>query len=195
MTHNPEYAFSLSPMQQSIRDRCNHPSGKFAKFPVADVETSIPARFEKIVRQHASRIAVKTETCAVTYNQLNDMANRFAHVLLQTQGAKAQPVALLLEKDVAQVAAVMGAMKAGKFFLVLDPSFPKTRLAAMLKGSHAKLVVTNRGNASLADEIIASDCQLMQWEAVDGSISPDNLELPIAPKALAFINYTSGSTG
>jgi amino acid adenylation domain-containing protein len=195
MTYNPEYAFSLSPMQQSIRDRCNHPSGKFAKFPVADVETSIPARFEKIVRKHASRIAVTTETSAVTYNQLNDMANRFAHVLLQTQGAKAQPIALLLEKDVAQVAAMLGTMKAGKFFLILDPSFPKTRLATMLKGSRAKLVVTNRRNASLADEIIARDCDLIQWETVDGSTSSENPELPIAPKALAFINYTSGSTG
>ena len=108
---------------------------------------------------------------------------------------RAQLVALLLEKDVAQVAAMLGAMKAGKFFLILDPAFPKYRLAAMLKGSRAKLVVTNRRNASLADEIATPDCELIQWEAIDDSFSRDNPEISIAPKALAFINYTSGSTG
>ena len=159
------------------------------------METSIPERFENIVRQHADRIAVKTETRVATYSQLNDMANRFARALLQSHGSRAQLVALLLEKDVAQVAAMLGAMKAGKFFLILDPSFPKTRLAAMLKGSRAKLMVTNRRNALLADEITTPDCQLMQWENVDGPTFGDNPEVSIAPKALAFINYTSGSTG
>ena len=90
---------------------------------------------------------------------------------------------------------MLGVMKAGKFFLILDPSFPKARLVAMLKASRAKMVVTNRGNASLADEIVARDCQLIQWETVDGKISGDNLDLSIAPKALAFVNFTSGSTG
>ena len=153
-----------------IRAKCLHPTGIHVEFPIEDVETSIPARFEKIVRQHADRIAVKTETRVATYSQLNDMANRFAHALLQSHGPRAQLVALLLEKDVAQVAAMLGAMKAGKFFLILDPSFPKARLAAMLKGSRAKLVVTNRRNAFLADEIATPDCQLMQWENIDDSI-------------------------
>jgi acyl-CoA synthetase (AMP-forming)/AMP-acid ligase II len=50
------------------------------------VESSIPARVEKIIRQHADRIAVKTETRGATYSQLNDMTNRFARVFLQRQG-------------------------------------------------------------------------------------------------------------
>ena len=40
----------LPPEQQAIRDGCFHPSGTFVEFPIEDVETSIPARFEKIVR-------------------------------------------------------------------------------------------------------------------------------------------------
>ena len=190
-----ESNINLPPEQQAIRGKCFHSSGAFVEFPMEDVETSIPARFEKIVGLHADRIAVKTETRVATYSQLNEMANRLAHALFQRQGRRAQLVALLLEKDVAQVAAMLGAMKAGKFFLILDPAFPKYRLAAMLKGSRAKLVVTNRRNASLADEIATPDCELIQWEGIDDSFSRDNPEISIAPKALAFINYTSGSTG
>ena len=90
---------------------------------------------------------------------------------------------------------MLGVMKAGKFFLILDPTFPKARLAAMLKGSRAKLVVTNRRNASLANEIDARDCELIQWETVNGRIPREILSSQSPPKALAFINYTSGSTG
>jgi non-ribosomal peptide synthetase component F len=88
---------NLPPEQQAIRDKCFHPSGKFVEFPIEDVETSIPERFEKIVRMYPDRIAVKTETRVATYNELNDMANRFAHALLQRQGRRVELVALLLE--------------------------------------------------------------------------------------------------
>ena len=40
----------LPPEQRAIRNKCFHPSGTFVQFPSEDVETSIPARFEKIVR-------------------------------------------------------------------------------------------------------------------------------------------------
>ena len=40
----------LPPEQQAIREKCYHPSGTFVEFPIEDVETSIPERFEKIVR-------------------------------------------------------------------------------------------------------------------------------------------------
>ncbi|HEY7559790.1 MAG TPA: AMP-binding protein, partial [Candidatus Binatia bacterium] len=183
------------PEQEAIRAKCFHPTRTYVEFPPEEVETSIPLRFEKIVRRYADRIAIKTETGAVTYKQLNEMANRFAHVLLQRQGPKAQLVGILLEKDVAQVAAMLGVMKAGKFFLILDPSFPKARLSAMLKQARAKLGVTNRQNTLLANEITNGDCQWMEWETIHESISGDNPGVTIVPKALAFINYTSGSTG
>ena len=51
----------LPPEQQAIQERCFHPSGTVVEFPMEDVETSIPRRFEKIVRMYPDRIAVKTE--------------------------------------------------------------------------------------------------------------------------------------
>jgi amino acid adenylation domain-containing protein len=185
----------LPPEQQAFRDKCFHPSGTFVDFPNADVESSIPARFDKMVQQYRDRIAVRTETRVVTYGELDTMTLRFARALLQRQGPKVQLVALLLEKDVDQIAAMLGVMRAGKFFLILDPSFPKARLTAMLRDSRAKLIVTNRQNALLANEMVTGARQLMKWETIDDAISGDHLCLSIAPKALAFINYTSGSTG
>ena len=45
---------NLPPEQEAIRAKCFHPSGTFVEFSKEDVETSIPALFEKIVRKHAN---------------------------------------------------------------------------------------------------------------------------------------------
>jgi non-ribosomal peptide synthetase component F len=176
---------------QVIRANCFHPTGSFLEFNEEEVEQTIPQRFEKIVRQYPSRIAFKATHQGSTYLELNANANRLAWALLARQGKKTELIALLLEKDVAQIAAMLGVMKAGKFFLILDPTFPKVRLASMLADSRAKLLVTNRQNASLAGEVLTHGCQLLEWDPADGADSADNLDLADSPKDLAFINYNS----
>src|SRR6478672_3338485 len=59
------------PEQQAIQDKCFHSSGSFDEFLREDVETSIPARFEKIVRLYPDRLAVKMGDRALTYDELN----------------------------------------------------------------------------------------------------------------------------
>ena len=71
MSDSTAQNFALPPEQQAIRDKCFHPSGTFVVFPIEDVETSIPARFEKIVRMYPDRIAVRTESRVATYNDLS----------------------------------------------------------------------------------------------------------------------------
>jgi len=181
--------------QQAIRAKCFHPSGAFVEFRNEEVEQSITDRFEKIVRQFPDRIAVRTRNETLSYAELNAMANRIAHSLLERQGRKTELVAVLLEKDVPQLAAMLGVMKAGKFFLILDPSFPKARLAAMLEDSRAKLVLTNRDHRFLACELAKGDGQLIDCENIAPAVPCENPGFAIPPKALAFINYTSGSTG
>jgi non-ribosomal peptide synthetase component F len=64
-------AVNPSPEQEAIRAKCFHPSGTFVEFPIEEVETSIPARFEKIVRLYPERLAVKMGDQAQTYDELN----------------------------------------------------------------------------------------------------------------------------
>ena len=49
MGDSPIHSFNLPPEQQRIRDKCLPPSGTFVEFPMEDVESLIPARFDKIV--------------------------------------------------------------------------------------------------------------------------------------------------
>ena len=62
-----------------------HP-GEFVEFPIEDVETSIPARFEKMAEMYPDRLAVKSGVRSYTYDELNRAANRIAHaIVLRTQ--------------------------------------------------------------------------------------------------------------
>ena len=163
--------------------------------PGRAVETSLVGRFEKIVRQQPHRVAVKMGEVAVTYAELNAMSNRVARAILAARSSDPEPIALLFATGVAQVAAVWGVLKAGKFFVLLDPSFPKDRLALILGDCQAKFLMADEQNLSVARQTADNACRLMEFESIDNRSSGENLELEILPTDLAFIVYTSGSTG
>ena len=159
--------FLLPPEQQAIRDKGFHPSGTFAELPMADVETSIPARFEKMVRLHPERLAVKAGDQAVTYKELNQAANLIAQAILMKPGEKDEPVALLLGKGKALTAAIFGVLKTGKIYVLLNPSFPPARINFILENSRAGLLVTDSDHLSLATAFSRERLQLINVDELD----------------------------
>src|SRR5262245_534468 len=88
---------NIPELQQTIRDRCYHPLGTVMAFDKEQIEQSIPARFEQVVRQHPDRLATQTKGQKLTYDALNRTANRVAHAILKRCSAEQKTVALLLE--------------------------------------------------------------------------------------------------
>ena len=84
--------------QQQIRNRCFHPTGKFIEFSKEEIEQSVADRFEQQVRRHPNRLAIKTKSHKLTYDQANKTANRIAHAILAQLGEGEEPIALLLEQ-------------------------------------------------------------------------------------------------
>ena len=185
----------LPPNQQAIRAKCVHPSGRFVEFPKEDVELSVPARFEKIVARYGDRTAVKSGNQALTYQDLNQAANRLAHAIVARRGKVQEPIALLMEHDIPLFVAIIGVLKAGKICLVLDPSFPKDRNIFLLQDSQASLLIADGENLSLAGELALDSCGLVNIDQLGSAISSENSGLAVAPQDFAFLIYTSGSTG
>ena len=181
--------------QEAIRGKCFHPSGKFVEFPKQDVETSIPKRFEKIAGQFPDRVAVTMRNRTLTYQELNQAANRLAHAILAQRGETQEPIALLMDHDIPLIVAIVGVLKAGKICVVLDPSFPKDRSAFLLEDSQASLLITDNENLYLAVEYAHDRCGFVNINELDSGFSIDNPGLPISPDGFAFLIYTSGSTG
>ncbi len=187
--------FEIPPEQQAIRDKCFHPSGTFVEFTKEEVEQSIPARFEKIVRMYPERVALKTKDRSLTYDSLNKWANRMANELLARCGFGQRPVALLLSKDVHQYAAILGVLKAGKMYEVLEPSYPAARIRFILNDLQTALMITDSAHFSLAQSIAQAGEQIFNVEALDPQRTAENLDLSIPPDAMASIHFTSASTG
>jgi len=184
----------LPPSQQALRARCFHPSGAFETFPPDATEQSIAARFEQIAGRYPERVAVDADTFQVSYEALNQHANRIAHAILDRRGVRPEPIAILMEKDVPAVAAGIGLLKAGKIIAPLDPTLPEARLATLLKESQAPLVVTTRRYAALAEALMGERSKVLNVE-LDRAPSTHNPGLTLGPDSLAWILFTSGSTG
>jgi amino acid adenylation domain-containing protein len=186
---------NLPPEQEAIRAKCVHPTGTFVEFPKKEVEQSIPGRLENIVRTHPDRPALKAKNLSWTYDELNQSANRIAYAILNgcTQGT--EPIALLLEPGASPVLAMIGVLKAGKTYVPLDPHYPRSRLQFMLQDCRARVVVTDDQNYSFARELAQDTSELINIDKLDSALPTDEPDSSRSPNSLAYIMYTSGSTG
>jgi amino acid adenylation domain-containing protein len=184
---------NLPPEQRRIRAKCFHPTGTFVEFKKEEIEQSIPERFEKIVRIYPDRTAVRTMDKSLTYAELDQASNRIANAILEKCAEGNNPVAILMEHGPSVLVAILGALKAGKIYVPLDPSYPSERLRFMLQNAEAKFILTDHKNCALASELARRECPVMNTEGIKTDVAPRSLR--ISPDALAYILYTSGSTG
>ena len=195
MNDSPKRGVQLPPEQQAIKDKCFHPSGTFVEFPMEDVETSIPARFEKIAGMYPERIAVKAGNRSLTYRALNQAANRVACAILAERGEGEEPIAFIVEQGISAIVAILGVLKAGKFYLPLDPTYPSFRLTAIIEDVQPDLILTNKINLPVANAIAHAPSRVVDIDALDSSVMDQNPELVISADTLGYVFYTSGSTG
>ncbi len=164
------------------------------------IEQSISRCFERLARRYTSRAAVVGANATLTYEQLNAWANRWARELLARSSPTSELVAILLPKDAALFAAILGTLKAGQAYIALDPSHPAHRLATLLDDAGTgTTIVTDRDLESTAREIASSTSSRHQVLRIDDPALDEHavvdLEFTPARDALAYLIYTSGSAG
>ncbi|UVT18660.1 MAG: amino acid adenylation domain-containing protein [Nitrospira sp.] len=157
--------------------------------------SGIHALIEAQVERTPHAAAVTCGDQSVSYQELNRRANRVARAL-QKLGVRADlPVGLCVERSVDGLVGLLGILKAGGGYVPLDPSFPGHRLQLMLEDAKISIVVTQRHLGSHLQGYTGHICDLetIGRSAVRGE--DENLAVSISPDQLAYIMYTSGSTG
>ncbi|MEZ4725528.1 MAG: amino acid adenylation domain-containing protein [Caldilineaceae bacterium] len=173
------------------------PTNPFIVFPPEAIEQSIPARFVAQVRRAPDQLAIKTKRYAWSYQELNQRADQLAQALLAGE-REAGRIALLFEHDAPMIAAMLGVLKAGKTYVALDPFYPQARLLYMLADAEVQAIVTNNQNLAYAQELTGGTLRLInldQPSALPPCPGWDEGAITLAPDTLAYILYTSGSTG
>lgn len=160
------------------------------EFP--DQRGGIHKLFERQAQLAPENPAVIFNERCLNYRELNQRANQIAHHLLALGLKKEQPVGVLLERSDRPVAAFLGILKAGGAYVPLDAGSPPERLLNQLAAAHIGLVLTE---TSFAASLSAGrDFQTLGFE--NSTNYPDtNPELEITDRQLAYVLFTSGSTG
>ncbi|MEO1049777.1 MAG: amino acid adenylation domain-containing protein [Bacteroidota bacterium] len=159
-------------------------------------EQSVKSLFEAQVDQTQDAIAVVFEGASLTYHQLNEKSNLVAHRLIdQYNLRKGQLVGVMMSRSLDIIPVIMGVLKAGGAYLPLDPDHQGQRLQLMLEDAGLALVVVDKTNDS---DNLPSDVRVVSVDillSVSEPFEPSNPDIEVSPKDLAYIMYTSGSTG
>jgi len=164
-------------------------------------------------------VAVIFEDTALSYQELDQRADQFAHYLIEQGVQSGDRVALCLERSAELVITLLAILKAGATYVPLDPTYPPERLRFILEDAQVSLLIT----ASLSGVDSAPRVDRLTADSMVGSAHPTreaitNSTLPIldlaseadaiahhpttpppyhptSPSSLAYLIYTSGSTG
>ena len=181
--------------QDSIPRITVQPASGFVAFGDDEIEQSIPQRFEQQVQVGGSRVAIKSDREIYTFDSLNRTANRLAREIVTRRGSVEEPIALLFDHGAAVLVAIMAVLKAGKFYVALDASYPRDRLKYMLQDSGAKLIVTDPNNIAVVRDLCDDSLEIVDFTNPDVSLTDHDLGVTPKPDSLALLLYTSGSTG
>ncbi|MER7840815.1 amino acid adenylation domain-containing protein [Streptomyces sp. NPDC096040] len=154
--------------------------------------------FEQRARTHPRAVAAVHGEQEWTYGELDRRANRLARALLARGLGREDVVAVVTERNLDWLAAVLAVFKAGGAYLPIEPHFPAGRIAATLSRAGCRLVLTETGSTHTLDEALATlqDVgKLLVETAYTESHADDDLGIRVDPGQLAYIYFTSGSTG
>lgn len=134
--------------------------------------------FEEQVERTPDKTAVIACDRTLTYQELNEEANRIAHGLIEEGVKPGDIVAFALPRDSHLIPTMFGILKAGAAYLPIDPDYPQKRIDYMLRDSEASVFVTVENLPRLLEN--------------GNSTNP---ALALSSESLCYCIYTSGSTG
>src|SRR5437899_664684 len=166
--------------------------------PRAVPDCRVHELFEEQARARPAAIAVTHGSRQLTYRALNARANQVARALLARELCHEDVVGVVTERNLDWLTAVLAIFKAGGSYLPIEPHFPADRIARTLSRAGCRLVLTERGSTATLDQALKSLSGVEQLfiGAAYAEGHPDgDPGIPVAPDQLAYIYFTSGSTG
>ncbi len=165
--------------------------------PPAQPPQQVPS--QTVVAAFAAQVALLPKAVALidgdvrlSYAELATQADAIAHALRRLGIATDGCVAVLLDRSAAMISTMLGILKAGAAYMALDPNLPAERLGFMLADSGARLTITTTRHAALLPDTAAHLC--LDDPAMMLGAPAAELPQP-APAQLAYLTYTSGSSG
>lgn len=167
----------------------------FQEFPRSALDGTIADRFRMQAQRFAVDRAVKDGAEDWTYRDLDVQSNRIANRLIAEFGDGLEPVAIAAYQGAGAVAAIVGAVKAGKIYVPLDFSEPDGALSAKLENASVQGFLADASHTGRAQEFATSCRPVVGIDEAMATGDATDPAIPRAPDDPVYIFYTSGSTG
>jgi amino acid adenylation domain-containing protein len=160
-----------------------------------------PKRFHELFAEQARRRPDATAAVAGdeswSYGTLDRAANRVAHALLAKGIGREDVVAVVSERNLHWLAAIIGLLRAGGVYLPIEPTFPAARIATLLRRSGCRFILADRDGAAVFSDAAVTDAPpvLAVADALASDLPDTDPAVPVQPDQLAYVYFTSGSTG
>ncbi|MEU4769929.1 amino acid adenylation domain-containing protein [Actinosynnema sp. NPDC023794] len=154
----------------------------------------LPVLLQRQVASAGGRVAVLSGDAALTYAELNERANRLAHLLIARGAGPERLVAIVLDRSVDLVVAVLAVLKSGAAYLPVDPTYPPERIRLLLDDARPVLALTTAEHRPADLPVLLVDDP---EAATAGPADPTDADrtAPLRPDHPAYVIHTSGSTG
>ncbi|OCK74419.1 acetyl-CoA synthetase-like protein [Lepidopterella palustris CBS 459.81] len=159
------------------------------------VQACIQDRIEHNFHARPGTPAVCAWDGQLTYHEIWTLSSRLARRLVNLGIGEDVVVPLLFEKSMWTPVAMVGVLRAGGAFLLLDPSLPLSRLQVMVRAAGARLLLSSFSKFELGQKLVDHVMGVNWGEML--SIGPllGAGEGKVSPSAAAYVQFTSGSTG
>ncbi len=165
---------------------------------------------ERAVNDFPEKAAVWARGISLTYRQLEEQSNQLARLLRDRGIRKGDRVGMYFPKAVESIVSMLGILKAGAVYVPLDPQAPVKRISYIIVNCGIRALVTTSGKLKGLDLRVAPSVEFsLLVDKASGSngagdkvgwgelsaLSASPLETTTVETDLAYILYTSGSTG
>lgn len=149
-------------------------------------------RFSDTVRNYPQKIAVRHNDVELTYSELDNLSSNIANLLLQKYDVFDKNVVIHLSRSVNQILAIVSVLKAGGCYIPINEEFPTARIQQVLEEVDPILMIT--GKDLLGDFNVKGS--KISFEEIFSRIDKKQFkEKQISENSLAYVMYTSGTTG
>jgi amino acid adenylation domain-containing protein len=160
-----------------------------------DSSDLVHRHFEFQVQATPNDVAAELGQVALTFSDLNQRANRLAHLLIDQGVQVGSRAGICMHRGFNMLVSVLAVLKTGAAYVPLDSRYPPPRLAFMLEDAQVDVLLTQTDLTGILPQ--HSTRIVLVDQAHDDVASHDdrNPDVAVGADDLAYIMYTSGSTG